>query len=100
MVYDASEMYLVIEIRNNSGINFEIDYIEVYRANGNRNKKASHQKIPLTVLYKYRMPCSIMPGHRQRFIYVLPKYVLGADEKFVVELKELNGGRKVKLSWK
>mgnify|MGYP001628076872 CR=1 FL=1 len=100
MVYDASEIYLVIEIRNNSGINFEIDYLEVYRTNGNPNKKASYQQIPLTVLYKYGMPYSIIPGHSQRFVYVLPKYVLGADEKLVMDLKELNGGRKLKLSWK
>nr|WP_317044014.1 DUF4138 domain-containing protein [Croceivirga radicis] len=30
MVYDGSEVYLVIEVQNNSGINFEIDYLNVY----------------------------------------------------------------------
>jgi hypothetical protein len=43
------------------------------------------------------MPNSIIDGESQRFVYVLPKFVLGDNEKLMLELKELKGSRKVVL---
>tara|TARA_B100000378_G_scaffold277056_1_gene276373 strand:- start:11579 stop:12379 length:801 start_codon:yes stop_codon:yes gene_type:complete len=97
MTYDASEVYLVIEVKNNSGINFEIDYLNVYRTNGNSKQKASYQRLQQEILYKYEMSYSINNGQSQRFVYVLPKFVLGDNEKLMLELKERNGSRKVVL---
>ncbi len=100
MVYDASEVYLVIEVKNNSGINFEIDCLNVYRTNLNPKRKSSYQRLPIKVVHKYEMPNSIIDGKGQRFVYVLPKFVLGDNEKLMLELKELNGSRKVTVSYK
>jgi len=97
MVYDASEVYLVIEVRNKSGINFEIDYLNVYRTNGNNKRKASFQRLEQEAMYKHKMSKSIANGQSQRFVFVLPKFVLGDNEKLMLELKELNGSRNVVL---
>lgn len=97
MVYDASEVYLVLEVKNNSGINFEIDYLNVYTTNGNKKRKASYQKLKQEVIYRHKMPESIMNGLAQRFVYVFPKFVLGDNERLEIELKELKGSRKVIL---
>ncbi len=35
----------VIEVKNKSGIDFEIDYLNVYRTNGNKKRKASYQRL-------------------------------------------------------
>ena len=100
MVYDGSEVYLVLEVKNSSGIDFEIDYLKVYRTNGNNNRKASHQRLPQEVVYKYKMPDAIANGLSHRFVFVLPKFVLGDNEKLMLELKEGKGSRKVKLTCK
>lgn len=97
MVYNASEVYLVLEIKNKSEIDFEVDYLNVYRVNGNKKRKASYQKLLLQADYKYEMPKTIKVGKSRRFIYVLPKFVLGSNEKLMIELKELNGERKIQL---
>ncbi|WP_317048432.1 DUF4138 domain-containing protein [Confluentibacter sediminis] len=97
MVYNTSEVYLVIEIKNRSGIDFEIDYLNVYRTNGNNKRKASYQRLGQEVIYKHKTPETIVNGRSQRFIYVLPKFVLGDNEKLVLELKETNGSRKIIL---
>jgi len=97
MVYDASEVYLVMEVKNKSGIDFEIDYLNVYRTNGNNNRKASYQRLRQEVVYKHKMPNAIADGKSQRFVFVLPKFVLGDNEKLMLELKERNGSRKVVL---
>lgn len=100
MAYDASEVYLVIEVKNKSGIDLEIDYLNVYRTNGNKKRKASYQRLQQDVIYKHKMPYSITDGESQCFVYVIPKFVLGDNEKLMLELKELKGSRKVVLETK
>ncbi|NLP58983.1 DUF4138 domain-containing protein [Lutibacter sp. B1] len=100
IAYNASEVYLVIEIRNNSKIDFEIDYLNVYRTNGNKKKKASYQSLRLKEIYKHKMPSIIHKGQRHKFIYVLPKFVLGDNEKLQIELQELKGSRRMVLETK
>jgi len=97
MVYNDSEVYLVLEIKNKSNINFEIDYLNIYRTNGNKKRKASYQKLEQKVIYQFKMPNQIKTGEKEWFVYVLPKFVLGDNEKLQIELKELKGSRKVIL---
>ena len=100
MAYDASEVYLVIEVKNKSGIDFEIDYLNVYITNGNNKRKSSYQRLQQEVIYKHKMPYSITDSKSQRFVYVIPKFVLGNNEKLMLELQELKGSRKVVLETK
>jgi hypothetical protein len=95
MVHEGPEVYLVLEVKNSSGIDFEIDYLKVYRTNGNNDRKASNQRLPLEVIYKHKMPEAIPNGLSHSFVFVLSKFVLGDNEKLMLELKELNGSRKV-----
>ncbi|WP_040280285.1 DUF4138 domain-containing protein [Psychroserpens damuponensis] len=97
VVYNASEVYLVLEVENYSGINFEIDYLNVYRANGNKKRKSSFQRLQQKVIYKHKMPYSVSDKQNQQFVYVLPKFVLGDDERLMLDLKEVNGSRKIDL---
>ena len=97
MVYHKSETYLVMEVSNSSGITFETDFLKVYRASGNKKRKASYQRLELKPVYIHNHPTKIWNGQSLRFVYVIPKYVLGDKEKLIVELQELNGGRKVQL---
>ncbi len=99
-VYNASEIYLVLEIKNKSEINFGIDYLNIYRVNGNKKRKASYQKLLIQADYKYKMPKIIDVGQSKRYVCVLPKFVLGDNEKLEIELAELNGSRKILLNTK
>ncbi len=96
-VYNASEVYLVFEIKNKSEINFEIDYLNIYTTNRNRKRKASYQRLQQEVIHQYKIPSQVKTGEKQRFVYVLPKFVLGDNEKLMIELKEFNGSRKLVL---
>ena len=97
MVYHKSETYLVMEVSNTSGITFETDFLKVYSVSGNKKRKASYQRLEMKPIYICNYPNKIWNGQLLRFVYVLPKYVLGDKEKLLVELQELNGGRKVTL---
>ena len=93
IAYSGSETYLVLEAANRSEIDFEVDYLKIYRANGSKRRKASYQRLEQEVLCRYKMPSTIAAGQSHRFVIVVPKFVLGENEKLVVELKELKGSR-------
>ncbi|MFK5981874.1 MAG: DUF4138 domain-containing protein [Flavobacteriaceae bacterium] len=98
--YNTSEVYLVIEVQNASGIDFEIDFLNIYRTNGNKKRKASYQKLQQEVIYKHKIPSIIKDKQSKRFVYVLPKFVLGDNEKLQIELQELKGSRNLVLRTK
>ena len=97
MVYHKSTTYLVMEVFNTSDITFKTNFLKVYSVSGNKKRKASYQRLEMKPIYICNYPNKIWNGQSLRFVYVLPKYVLGDKEKVLVELQELNGGRKVKL---
>lgn len=97
MVYHGEATYLVLEVTNRSGIAFEVDYLKVYRISGTKGKKASFQKRELEPLHVHGMPLKVYHGQRLRFVFVLPKFVLGNAEKLQLELRERKGDRKVVL---
>lgn len=100
MVYDNAEVYMVFEVDNNSGIDFEVDYLNIYLVNGDRKRRSSFQEINLKVEYKYRFPSLIKNRESKRFAFVLPKFTLTDNEKLKIELKELKGNRKIQLNYK
>ncbi|MFS4457290.1 DUF4138 domain-containing protein [Maribacter sp. 2304DJ31-5] len=64
MVYNTSEVYLVLEIKNSSGIDFEIDYLNIYRTNGNKKRKASFQRLGQNVIHQFKMPNQVKVGEK------------------------------------
>lgn len=99
MFYHKSETYLVVEVSNTSGITFETNFLKVYSVSGNKKRKASYQRLEIQPVCIHNNPTKIWNGQSLRFVYILPKYVLGDKEKLMIELQELNGGRKVVLEF-
>ena len=63
-------------------------------------KKASYQSLRLKEIYKHKMASIIHKGQNHKFVYVLPKFVLGDNEKLQIELQEMKGSRRVVLTTK
>ncbi|WP_422351028.1 DUF4138 domain-containing protein [Flagellimonas sp.] len=97
MVYDAREVYLVLGIQNRSGIDFELDRLEVFMINGSSKRRASYQEISLEPNLKYGVPSKVKDGEMVRFVYVLPKFVLGDRERLKLVIEELHGNRCLEL---
>lgn len=95
--YYKDHVYLVFEIKNKSGIDFEIDYLKVYNVTTSKKQKASYQELDQNGIYKYKYPNTILNNQVRKFIYVIPKFVLGKNEKMEIELVELKGSRKLIL---
>ena len=87
-VYHKAHVYIQFEIKNNSGIDFDINYLKLYKVSGNKNRKASYQELDLKPVLMYNLPDKIRHGETKRFVYVLPKFTLDKNEKVLVKLKE------------
>ncbi len=97
LIYDRTEVYALVEIKNKSQIDFEVDYLKIYKVNGNGRRKSSYQKIELKPIYIHNHPEKIKVGERRDFLLVVPKYTLGDNEKLRLELKEYRGNRILQL---
>ncbi len=97
MVYYGDLVFIKFEIKNESGIDFDIDYLKLALVIGNDKRKASYQSVPLVPRYVHRMPRKTRHGETSRFVYVIPKFTLGDNEKLELRLKELKGNRELIL---
>lgn len=97
LFYHGNKVYVELEIENNSNIDFELDTLEIYRVNGEKGRRSSHQKAPMATIFKHGEPHIIRSGHSHRFVYVLPKFTLGDSEKLLLELHEKKGNRMLRI---
>ncbi|MCA0957704.1 conjugative transposon protein TraN [Muricauda ruestringensis] len=95
--YFGQETYIVLEIENRSDIDFEVDFVQLFRAHGNPRKKSSYQKLTLEPLYSYKGPSMVKVGTVERFVYVVPKFTLTGKERLMIEIEEKRGRRKLLL---
>ncbi|WP_318310088.1 DUF4138 domain-containing protein [Flagellimonas crocea] len=93
--YFGKETYIVLEIENRSDIDFEVDFVQLFRAHGNPRKKSSYQKLSLEPIYRYKKPSMVKVGKVERFVYVVPKFTLTGKEQLMVALQEKSGSRKL-----
>ena len=97
IVYEEDLVYLQMEIKNTSGIDFEIDALEIFKVNGNQNKKSSYQELQLKPIEVHNLPEIVKNGAAGRFIYVLPKFTFTDDDKLMIRLLESKGSRSLTL---
>jgi len=88
MVYHKAHVFLQFEIKNNSGIDFDVNYLKLFKVSGNRKRKASYQELIIKPVFMYNLPDKVRHRETARFIYVLPKFTLDINEKVIVKLKE------------
>jgi len=97
IVFDKEELYFIIEIKNGSPIDYELNFLNLSVETRKNGRKKSIQKLVLEPVFKYNLPGKIPKGKRARFVYVLPKFSIAGDKVVVIDLKELNGERDLKL---
>lgn len=99
MEYIGNEVYLVCGLKNRSGIDFEINYLDVLLVNGSKKRRASHQEISLEIKQTMELPETLEHGLDIRFVIVLPKFVLGDKERLQIILREMHGNRVIRINY-
>jgi len=68
--------------------------------NSQQGRKKSIQKLAISPVYEYLVPEIIPQKKSSRFVYVLPKFSIAEDKIVVIDLKEQQGERDIKLKIK
>lgn len=91
--YHNSAVYIVYELENNSGIDYQIEELTLLKVLGNPARKSSYQQRPIRPIWAYQRPEIVPQGTTERFVLVYPKFTLGQHESLKVILREKMGSR-------
>ena len=97
IVFDAEELYFIIQIKNTSTLDYDLNFLDLSVQTRQKGKKKSLQRIYQKPLFVYNRPTKIAEDETVRMVYVLPKFSLSNDRKAVLELNETNGERNLTL---
>ena len=97
IVFDKDELYFVIQIMNNSSLDYYLNFRNLSIETRQKGKKKSLQKLYQEPLFRYNMPSRIGKNESVRLVYVLPKFSLSNERGAVLELNEKDGERNIDL---
>lgn len=97
IVFDREELYFVIQIENNSSLDYDLNFLNLSIQTRQKGKKKSLQSLYQEPNYKYNLPSKIAEGKTIRFVYVLPKFSLSNDRRAILKLNEKDGERNIEL---
>lgn len=98
IVYDRNELYFVIELKNKSGIDYDINFINFAVDLRKKNKKSSTQQITKEPLYVYKEATTVPRKDKLRTVIVFDKFSIADTKVFSIEVNEKKGERNLFLS--
>ncbi|WP_405199329.1 DUF4138 domain-containing protein [Christiangramia sp. LLG6405-1] len=97
IVFNTSELYFVIQVSNESSLDFDLNFLNLSIQTRQRGKRTSVQTLLEQPILQYNVPALIKADDTKRFVYVFSKFSISKDQKAVLELNEKNGARNVAL---
>ena len=97
IIFDREELYFVIQIRNNSTLDYDLNFLNFSIETRQKGKRKSLQRLNQEPIYKHNLPTKIPENETVRFVYVLPKFSLSNDRRVILEMNEKYGDRNIEL---
>ncbi|MFV8282591.1 DUF4138 domain-containing protein [Christiangramia marina] len=97
IVFNASELYFVIQVSNESSLDFDLNFLNLSIQTRQRGKRTSVQTLLEQPILQYNVPAKVKANDTKRFVYVFSKFSISKDQKTILELNEKNGARNVAL---
>ena len=97
IVFDKEELYFVIQIRNNSTLDYDLNFLNLSVETRQKGKRKSLQRLHIEPIFKHHLPSKIVVNETVRLIYVMPKFSLSNDRRVILELNEKDGERNIEM---
>lgn len=97
IVFDKEELYFVIQIKNNSTLDYDLNFLNLSIETRQKGKKKSLQRLYQEPIFKHHLPSKILVDETVRFVYVISKFSLSNDRRVILELNEKDGERNIEL---
>ena len=86
-------LYFHTELRNNSNVPFDIDFITFKIVDKKVAKQTAMQEQVLLPLRAYNYTTCVVGQKSERTVFTLQKFTIPDDKQLIVEMHEKNGGR-------
>lgn len=97
IVFHKEVLYFVIQIKNTSSLDYDLNFLKFSIETRQKGKKKSLQRLNQNPIFKHHLPSKITENETARFVYVMPKFSLSNDRRVVLELNEKHGERNIEL---
>ncbi|MEE9349617.1 MAG: DUF4138 domain-containing protein [Flavobacteriaceae bacterium] len=97
IIYSDDMLYFLMEIKNTSVIDYDINYLQFFTKTKPSSKRKSSQKIIQKPVFTYQFPTRVQGKSKQRFIVCFDKFTISQDKKIQIELNEMGGERDLML---
>ena len=97
--YVGDLLFVSMELTNRSSLPYEIEFIRLYVQDKEKIKRSTVQQREIVPVYKDQLQ-PILIGKPVRYVLVLPKFTLGTNKQFHLEIFEKNGGRHLAMQIK
>ena len=95
--YLENELYFTVILKNESTLDYDINYLNFYIISRNKKKNTATQTIPYKSKYIHNLPTKIKAGDNIEVVYVYQKFSINENKILLIEMTEDNGERNVKL---
>jgi len=97
IVFDKEELYFVIQIRNKSTLDYDLNFLKFAIQTRQKGNRKSLQSLYQEPLFTFNQPTKLAENETVRLVYVLPKFSISDDRRVILELNEKDGERNLKL---
>lgn len=97
IVYKENDLYFTVILRNDSTLDYDINYLNFYITSRNKKRNTVTQTIPYKYKYIYNLPIRIGSFQTIEVVFVYEKFSLNENKIVLVEMTEANGERNIKL---
>ncbi len=98
IVFDREELYFVIQIENNSSLDYDVNFLNMSVKTRKKGKNKSIQKLYQEPVFEYQTPLKVAKNESKQLVYVLPKFSISNERSIILELNEKCGERNLKLN--
>lgn len=95
--YSNNKLFFVIDIKNESDLDYNLNYIKSYVDMGNENKSTSTQYLEKNPILIYNSNRTIPGNTERRFVFVYEQFSIDNNKKLTFEVNESNGERNLSL---
>lgn len=86
-------LYLHTQIKNESNVSFDIDFIRMKIVDKKVAKRTAIQEQVIYPIRAYNLVTQVNGKHTQRTVFAIDKITIPDDKQLIIELYEKNGGR-------
>jgi conjugative transposon TraN protein len=90
----ANVMYVKLQLKNKSNINYDIDYMRFFIVDKTIAKRTTFQETEIVPFYVHNDGIRIIPGHQKmEQVLAFQKFTIPDNKRILVQINEAGGGR-------